>query len=90
MIDEEIGAKPYKVGDKLILEVTVTDEDISFDFIGKAIFNRISTEDLGFNINMVSFWKDKYINNIPLQLRKEIRDNLQKTMDEISDLIDIH
>ncbi|MGN2339405.1 hypothetical protein ACTFIN_14975 [Clostridium cagae] len=90
MIDENIGAKPYNIGDKVILEVTITDEDKSFDFFGKATMNKISTESLGFNVDCVSFWKDKYIDNISIQLRTEIKDKLQNAMNEISDLIDIY
>lgn len=86
MEDINIGAKPYKKGDKLILEITVIDEDKSFDFLGKSIMGKLDTQDLGFKIEMVSFWKDRYINNIPAELRKEIIETLQKSIDQIKDL----
>ena len=90
MIDENIQAKPYKKGDRIIIEAIITDEEISFDFLGKALFNRIDTTDMGFNIDKVSFWKDRYIDNIPMGLRNEIISKLQKSIDEIRDLVDIY
>lgn len=87
MIDENIDCKPYKKGDRLILEVIVTDEDKSFDFLGKAILNKLSTDDLGFNIDSVSFWKDKYIDNIPLELRNKIVTKLQESVEEIEKIL---
>lgn len=90
MEDLNIGAKPYKVGDKLIIEVTVTDEDKSFDFLGKAITNKINTSDLGFEVDLVSFCKEKFVDNIPLQLRSEIADKLQGAINDIRDLLKIY
>lgn len=87
MIDEDIDCKPYKKGDRLILEVIVTDEDKSFDFLGKAILNKINTDNLGFNVDSVSFWKDRYIDSISLELRTEIITKLQKSIDEIGELL---
>lgn len=87
MIDENINSKPYKVGDKLIIEVTITDEELSFDFLAKAIMNKISTNDLGFNIDSVCFWKDRYIDNIPLELRKEIISKLEQSINEIGNIL---
>lgn len=87
MIDENVNSKPYKVGDRLIIEVIVTDEDKSFDFLGKALFNKISTEDLGFNVEKVCFWKDRYIDSIAIELRDEIIQKLQKSVKEINELI---
>lgn len=90
MIDENIQAKPYKKGDRIIIEAIITDEETSFDFLGKALFNRINTSDMGFDIDKVSFWKDRYIDNIPMELRNEIISKLQKSIDEIRDLVDIY
>lgn len=89
MVDENINCKPYKKGDRLILEVIVTDEDKSFDFFGKAITNRISTDEFGFDIDKVCFWQERYMNNIPLELRKEIIDKLQNSLDEIKGLVGV-
>lgn len=90
MIDENINYKPYKNGERLIIEVVITDEDKSFDFLGGALFNRISTENMGFDIDKVCFWKDRYIDNIPVELRSEIIDKLQKSIDEIRNLVEIY
>ena len=87
MIDINAGCKPYKKGDRLILEIIVNDEDKSFDFLGKALRNKFNMEELGFNIDKVCFWKDRYIDNIPIELRSEIADKLQKALDEIRGLI---
>ena len=90
MIDINAGCKPYKKGDRLILEIIVNDEDKSFDFLGKALRNKFNMEELGFNIDKVCFWKDRYIDNIPIELRSEIADKLQKALDEIRGLIEIY
>lgn len=90
MVYENTNCKPYEKGDRLILEVIVTDENISFDFLGKAITGRLRTEELGFEIDKVCFWKDRYINNIPLELRTEIVNKIQKSVDEIRGLIEIY
>lgn len=87
MIDENIGFKPYKKGDRLILEVIVTDEEKSFDFLGKAIMNRLDTKDLGFDVDKVSFWKERYIENIPLELRNDIVNKLQESVAEIEKIL---
>lgn len=87
MMDKNVGAKPYKIGDKLILEITVTDENKSFDWLGKTILNKIDINKLGFTVDSVSFRKDKYINNIPIQLRQDIQNELNKAFSNISDLL---
>lgn len=81
---------PYKVGDRLIVEVVVTDEDKSFDFLGKAVLGKLDTKDFGFDVDKVCFWKDRYIDNIPIDLRSEIANKLQKALDEVRDLIGIY
>lgn len=86
MEDINIGAKPYKKGDRLIVEIIVTDEDKSFEFLGKSVMGKLDTQELGFEVDKISFWKDRYINNIPFDLRKEIIDTLQRSIDEIKTL----
>jgi hypothetical protein len=85
--DMNVGCKPYKKGDKLIIEVTVTDEDKSFDYLGKCLTGRMDTSDMGLNIVLVSFWKDRYKDNIPLELRSEILNKFNKTFDEIEGIL---
>lgn len=87
MEDINVGCKPYKKGDKIIIEATITDEDLSFDYFGKCLTGRTDTSNLGFKIDLVSFWKDKYKDNIPLTLRQEIYNKLNVTFDEISNLL---
>lgn len=91
MIDENINEKPYKKGDKLILEITITDEDKAYDFFCKSILNKPDAPDkkLGFELDLVSFWKDRYINNIPEELRRKIIETLEKSIDEIRELTNI-
>lgn len=89
MEDINVGCKPYKKGDKLIIEVTVTDEDLSFDYLGKCLTGRIDTSNLGFKIDLVSFWEDKYKDNIPLALRQEIYNKLNNVFEDIGDLLSI-
>lgn len=91
MIDENVNEKPYKKGDKLILEITITDEDKAYDFLCKSILRKPDApdKDLGFELDLVSFWKDRYVNNIPEQLRREIIDTLQKSIDDIIKLTGI-
>lgn len=88
MIDENINSKPYKKGDKLILEITVVDEDKVYDFLCKSILRKEDAQDkeLGFELDLVSFWKDRYINNIPEDLKKEIIETLQRSIDQIKQL----
>jgi len=90
MIDMNVNEKPYKVGDRLILEIEITDEEKSFDFLGKAILNQLNTSALGFTVEKVAFNKDKYIDNIPLELRNEIINRLQEAMDDIRELTSIY
>lgn len=89
MIDENVNCKPYKKGDRLIIEVVVTDEDKSFDFLGKALYKKLNTDNMGLSIDKVFFSKDKYIDNIPKELRSEIINKLQQSVDEVRDLLDI-
>ena len=90
MEDVNVNEKPYKKGDKIVLEITITDEDKSFDFIAKSILGKNnSKEELGFIVDKVSFWKDRYIDNISLELRQEIVDKLQKSINEIRELTGI-
>lgn len=89
MIDENINSRPYKVGDKLILEIEVTDENKSFDFLGKALFNKLDTSEFGFKVDTVCFWKDRYIDNIPSNLRADIIKSLQKSLNEITNILGI-
>lgn len=87
MIDENVDCKPYKKGDRLILEVVITDEDKSFDFLAKSMMNKLDTDEFGFSLDKVSFWKDRYIDHIPLELRSEIVEKLQKYVDEIAEIL---
>lgn len=88
MIDENIDKMPYKKGDKLILEITVIDEDKVYDFLCKSILCKPNAPDkeLGFSLDLVSFWKDRYINNTSEELKKEIINTLQKSIDDIKNL----
>jgi hypothetical protein len=87
MEDINIGCKPYKKGDKLIIEVTVTDEDLSFDYLGKCLYRDKDTSDIGLKIESVAFHKERYKDNIPLELRSEILNKFNKTFDEIEGML---
>lgn len=90
MEDINIDKRPYSLGDKLLVTITVTDENKSFDFLGKAMYNKLDISDFGFTIDAVAFSKDKYVDHIPMELRTEIQSKLNKAFEEISDLIQIY
>lgn len=51
--------------------------------------NKLDTTQFGFDIDSVCFWKDRYMQNIPKQLRTEITHKLEQTIEDINKLIQI-
>lgn len=89
MKDINAGEVPFNNGDKIIIEVQITDSDKAFEFLGKSILGQLDNSHLGFDIELFTFSKDRYVNNTPHELRNEINKKLSNTMQEINDLIGI-
>lgn len=89
MEDINKACTPYKKGDKLIIEVTVTDEDLSFNYLGKCLYNRMDTSNIGLQIESVAFHADRYKDSIPMELRQEISNKLNDAFNDIDSLLSI-
>lgn len=89
MEDINVECTPYKKGDKIIIEATITDEDLSFDYLGKCLYRNKDTSDIGLKIESVAFHADRYKDSIPMELRQEIYNKLNNVFEDISDLLSI-
>lgn len=89
MEDLNINEKPYKKGDKIIIEVEITDVDKSFDFLGKAVIGKLDTSEFGFDVQKIIFSKDKYVEFLSSELRTEITNNLQKSINNINEVLEV-
>ena len=87
MTDLNIGAAPYKAGDKIMLEVTITDADIANDFITKIMHGPKYAESVGFDIDKSFYWEDRYEKAVRQELLSAIVDEHMKTIDTISDIL---
>lgn len=88
MIDKNIGSIPYETGDKIIIEAIVTDPELSFNYIGKALMNNISTADIGLQFENLIFSENRYKECISDKLRAEIKDAIGKAITKIDKLLE--
>jgi len=89
MKDINANEVPFDNGDKIIIEVTIKDSDKAFEFLAKSILGQLNNSHLGFDIESFTFSKDRYIENTPFELRKEINKKLNKTIEEINEMIGV-
>lgn len=74
---------PIKTGEKTMVEVEITDEDKAFDFFGRSLTGRADMSEYGFEVNSLSFSKDKYLDSIEDKLREELLGIVGKTTTEL-------
>lgn len=89
MEDLNIDKKPYKKGDKLIIEIEITDVEKSFEFLCKSIMRRKDMSEFGFEVDKLILSENKYVESLSVELRTEIANKLQRSMDEIREMLQI-
>ena len=78
---------PFKDGDKVIVELTITDTDKAYFFLIGSLLNKVDTSEQGISIQLVSAWEDLYKKGMSNKLKQDVTELLEKQKQEVEDLI---